>query len=333
MWRRFFSSPIVFEALRALLWSRRGDSPKTITVIDYLLLVVPVLVNIAFVTLLERKILGYSQLRLGPNKVSWLGVTQPFADAIKLFGKTLTLGSANNFKFFLFSPLLMLFLTLVVWSLFPYARTRLIYTFSLVSMVTFMRFGVYPLILAGWSSNRNYAILGGIRGVAQTISYEIRFALIVLILATYFSRRKLMRLIERNRSFPLGLIAPFILILWLVSGLAETNRTPFDFAEGESELVSGFNIEYGAGGFVLLFIAEYGRILFLRTLTAALFSPLTGVKRIAFLRASIVSIWVWARATLPRYRYDLLMNLAWKRILPLVLGALILAAFLRLIGG
>ena len=186
-----------------------------------------------------------------------------------------------------------------------------------------IRFGVYPLLLRGWASNRKYALLGGLRGVAQTISYEIRLALILLIFLIYFNNYNLEYIVFKSLKISIIILCPLLIIFWVVSCLAETNRTPFDFSEGESELVSGFNVEYGSGGFALIFIAEYARIFFLRRLTRFLrfgWSPLNVLSQILTIR--LVFFWVWARATLPRFRYDLLIRLAWKRVLPLTLGFL-----------
>lgn len=196
-----------------------------------------------------------------------------------------------------------------------------IFKFSIILFLIIIRFGVYPLLLAGWSSNRKYALLGGLRGVAQTISYEIRLALILLIFLIYFKNYNLEVLILNSLKISLIVLAPIMILFWVISCLAETNRTPFDFSEGESELVSGFNIEFGSGGFALIFIAEYARIFFLRRLTSFI---RFGVFPLRFLSPlftiGFVFFWIWARATLPRFRYDLLISLAWKRILPISLG-------------
>ena len=287
---------------------------------DYLIVLIPVLVNIAFITLLERKILGFSQLRLGPNKVALGGIFQPFADAVKLFSKSWSIIEVRRKALFLFSPGATLFFIFFLWSVSRFSSRRICYGFSLIVIITIIRFGVYPLMVAGWSSGRHYAIIGGMRGVAQTISYEIRFALVVLILASYCGRVQIRAILRDNLYIPLLLILPLGLGVWLISSLAETNRTPFDFAEGESELVSGFNIEYGSGRFVLLFMAEYGRILFLSYITVTLFTLNYSMVIKGGIVGLRVSLWIWARATLPRYRYDLLINLAWKRILPFVLS-------------
>ena len=282
---------------------------------------VPVLVNVAFITLLERKVLGYSQRRIGPNKVGVQGFMQPFADAVKLFVKRWDAPLRRNIIIYQIAPAGGLFLILVVWITIPDRAGRLLPEFRVLVLVATLRLGVYPLLIGGWASSTKYALLGALRGVAQTISYEIRLALILIIFLQLRLSFRLTGQKDFYRGVFLGILFPVLLIGWLISGLAETNRTPFDFAEGESELVSGFNIEYGAGGFAIIFIAEYGRILFFRALTGLVLGG-GGMALWGVLTRALVFFWVWARATLPRFRYDKLMEIAWKGILPLRLGGL-----------
>jgi len=278
---------------------------------------------VAFITLLERKILGYRQLRKGPNKVGFGGVPQPFNDAIKLFTKELVLPYRANVGLFLFGPGLSMLLSLRVWMIFPLAsnllnsRIRVVYIYIIMSM------GIFPLIMAGWSSNSNYARIGALRGISQTVSYEVRFALILLVLLITGGGLRV-RILMRERGYWLKPLLFFPLGgLWLLTCLAETNRTPFDFAEGESELVSGFNIEYGRVGFALVFMAEYARIYFMSGLFTVVFICSSITSALLFVvRTLLVFFWVWIRTTLPRYRYDMLMNLAWVSVLPLSLGIL-----------
>lgn len=287
------------------------------------MLLIPVLVNVAFITLLERKILGYRQSRLGPNKVSFIGILQPIADAIKLFLNQLEIPFRRNYLLFYFSPIFSVFFVLWVWSLIPIIRGFHIYSFSIILFLIILRFNVYPLLLAGWASNRKYALLGGLRGVAQTISYEIRLALILLRFLIFSFRFRIDRVNYRFKRVSVFSLAPFMLIIWIISCLAETNRTPFDFSEGESELVSGFNVEYGSGGFALIFIAEYASIYFLRIITVYMGLGWTPIRILRHVFSIfLVFFWVWARATLPRFRYDFLIRLAWKSILPLTLSYL-----------
>ena len=296
---------------------------STSKVVTYLLILVPILLNVAFITLLERKILAFSQFRLGPNKVSWVGFLQPIADALKLFSNQVRTPFRRNLIIYILSPVISLMLVLIVWILVPLRLGSLSVKYSSVIMILILRFGVYPLLLSGWASNRKYAMLGSLRGVAQTISYEISLALILLTFLLYTNSYEFEEIIKFSKLFPIIIILPFSCLLWLISCIAETNRTPFDFSEGESELVSGFNIEYGSGLFALIFIAEYGRIFFLRIISSALFFNLPfNSLFMHIIIIFLVFFWVWSRATLPRYRYDLLMSLAWKDFLPIALAIL-----------
>jgi len=275
--------------------------------------VVCVLVRVAFVTLLERKILGYVQIRKGPNKVGFIGVLQPFADAVKLFSKENNFLVWYNIIIYYMSPILALILIILFWIVFPWESCwGRRYEFLLILLIS--RLGVYVILGAGWASNSKYALLGAYRGVAQTISYEVGFSFIllgVLLLSGGYYVRLLLKA-QEGFLFFFGLWN--LLILWLVTILAETNRTPFDFSEGESELVSGFNVEYGGGGFALLFMAEYGNIIFIRAITRVIFFG--GVGSFCWKLICVVVFYLWLRGTLARFRYDNLMILAWKVVLP-----------------
>lgn len=296
-----------------------------------LLLVVPVLVNVAFITLLERKVLGYSQLRKGPNKVGLIGLVQPFNDAIKLFTKEMVFPNSSNSVLFLFRPAIAIVLSLIVWIILPDAGIFLRVSLRIILMYIVLRINIYPLMASGWSSNSVYASIGALRGVAQTVSYEVRFALIILIFLISGERLRLLSLIEHNLYwFKMFLFLP-IIFLWLITRLAETNRTPFDFAEGESELVSGFNIEYGRVGFALIFMAEYARIYFISTVFILVFFSVGSNSIIYYIIVSVVVFfWIWVRATLPRYRYDMLISLTWISYLPITLILLSYCFFLLL---
>jgi len=288
-------------------------------------LVVPVIVNVAFVTLLERKILGYSQIRLGPNKVGFIGLLQPFRDAIKLFLKQFETNYNTNKYIFIIRPAAMFSVMFSLWICTPTVQSQSLFRIRLVVFLIILRVGVYPLLLRGWSSNSKYAVLGSLRGVAQTISYEIRLSLILMVV-TLLSLRLNLHSIEIRSSIIL-LICPMVAVLWFVMMIAETNRTPFDFSEGESELVSGFNIEYSSVGFVLIFLAEYARILLFSSLGVRVF---TGIELFS-LKAAVASVaisrvWIILRATFPRYRYDMLINMAWKRYLPHSLSLLVMCS-------
>nr|ABG65677.1 NADH dehydrogenase subunit 1 [Penaeus chinensis] len=295
-----------------------------IMVINYLLLIICVLVGVAFVTLLERKILGYIQIRKGPNKVGFMGLLQPFADAVKLFTKEQTLPVMSNFLPYYLSPVFSLFVSLIVWLVMPYELGLMNFSMSALFFLCCTSLGVYTTMSAGWSSNSKYSLLGSLRAVAQTISYEVGLALILLsfIFLVGGFDLSLFSLYQRDVwllwfTFPLSLI-------WFASCLAETNRTPFDFAEGESELVSGFNTEYSSGGFALIFMAEYASILFMSMLFALIFLGGNLVSPFYYVKLVMVAFaFVWVRGTLPRFRYDKLMYLAWKSFLPVALNYLV----------
>nr|YP_009176701.1 NADH dehydrogenase subunit 1 [Anopheles epiroticus]ALJ02416.1 NADH dehydrogenase subunit 1 [Anopheles epiroticus] len=291
--------------------------------IGSLLLVICVMVGVAFLTLLERKVLGYIQIRKGPNKVGFNGLLQPFSDAVKLFTKEQTYPLLSNYISYYFSPVFSLFLSLLIWMCIPYLIKLYSFNLGVLFFLCCTSLGVYTVMIAGWSSNSNYALLGGLRAVAQTISYEVSLALILLsfiflvgnynFLSFYFFQDYIWFIFF---CFPLGLV-------WLASCLAETNRTPFDFAEGESELVSGFNVEYSSGGFALIFLAEYSSILFMSMLFVVIFLGSDIYSFMFFIKLSFISfIFIWVRGTLPRFRYDKLMYLAWKSFLPLSLNYL-----------
>lgn len=293
--------------------------------IGSLLLIICVIVGVAFLTLLERKVLGYIQIRKGPNKVGFIGIPQPFSDAIKLFTKEQTYPLISNYLTYYFSPVFSLFLSLFIWLCIPYLVKLYSFNLGVLFFLCCTRIGVYTVIIAGWSSNSNYALLGGLRAVAQTISYEVRLALIILSIIFLIGNYNFMYFnIYQNYLWFLFLCFPLALV-WFASSLAETNRTPFDFAEGESELVSGFNVEYRRGGFALIFLAEYARILFISILFAVVFLGGDVYSFAFFIKLAAVSfIFIWVRGTLPRFRYDKLMFLAWKSFLPFSLNYLFL---------
>lgn len=283
-------------------------------------MIVCVLVRVAFLTLLERKVLGFIQIRKGPNKIGYLGIFQPFCDAIKLFSKEQVYPIFSNLRVFFFSPIFSLFLSLLIWICLPLIVK--LYSFNLGILFFFccLRFGVYIILLAGWSSNSVFGLLGSLRAIAQTISYEVALVLILLCVLFLIERFNFLYFDLFQKNCWLFFVFFFISLIWVVSMLAETNRTPFDFAEGESELVSGFNIEYGAGGFALIFLAEYARILFIRMFFCLVFLGFNIFSFFFFLKLSFVSFFfIWVRGAFPRYRYDKLMFIVWKRYLPVSL--------------
>nr|YP_008854835.1 NADH dehydrogenase subunit 1 [Cherax glaber]AHA59416.1 NADH dehydrogenase subunit 1 [Cherax glaber] len=301
-------------------------------IVSYLMLIVCVLVGVAFVTLLERKILGYIQIRKGPNKLGILGLLQPFSDAVKLFVKEQNTPLMSNFMPYYLSPVFGLFIALILWSVIPYELGLVNFDMSVLFFLCCLSLGVYPLMSAGWSSNCKYSLLGSLRAVAQTISYEVSLALILLsyvFLTGSFSFVDFS--LYQSSMWLLWLMFP-LCVVWLGSCLAEMNRTPFDFAEGESELVSGFNTEYSSGGFVLIFMAEYVSILFMSGVSTLLFLGGNVLSSMFYIKLVMVSfLFIWARGTLPRLRYDKLMYMAWKSFLPLSLNFLIFFMGLKLI--
>nr|APX39607.1 NADH dehydrogenase subunit 1 [Colaspidea globosa] len=286
-------------------------------------MVVLVLVGLAFLTLFERKVLGYIQIRKGPNKVGFLGLVQPFSDAIKLFCKEQTFPLMSNFNLYYICPILNLTLSLFLWMSIPFFSFNYSFNFSMLFFLSVSSFSVYMIMLSGWSSNSAYSLLGCLRSVAQTISYEV--SLIIIMMSFMFLIMGLNFfdfLIYQEYCWFIFLMFPLCL-MWLVTGLAETNRTPFDFAEGESELVSGFNVEYSSGSFAMIFMSEYGSILLMSFLSSLMFFG-AGLYTLLFyfLVGFISFFWIWVRGTLPRFRYDKLMYLAWKSYLPVSLNLL-----------
>nr|UIX23001.1 NADH dehydrogenase subunit 1 [Aporrectodea tuberculata] len=285
------------------------------------------LLGMAFYTLMERKFLGYFHLRKGPNKVGIMGLPQPFADAIKLFVKEQAKPTPSNQTPFLFAPTMGLILALMMWVIYPHSHQSFFLQFSVLYFLCVSSMNVYTTFLAGWSSNSKYALLGALRGVAQTISYEVSMSLILLsalIMLTSMDFTKMSQISWISLMFmPLATV-------WFITNLAETNRTPFDFAEGESELVSGFNVEYSSGLFALIFMAEYANILVMSLFTSVIFFstfiPLMSDVLLVMETVALATLFVWVRATYPRMRYDHLMNLTWKSFLPLSLALLILCA-------
>nr|YP_009353839.1 NADH dehydrogenase subunit 1 [Euciroa cf. queenslandica STW-2017]AQZ26123.1 NADH dehydrogenase subunit 1 [Euciroa cf. queenslandica STW-2017] len=286
------------------------------------------LLSVAYFTLFERKVLAYSQKRKGPNKVGYWGFFQPFADAIKLFTKELTVPSKSNWVPFILAPILSLGLSLMLWHVYPNFNSIYYVSWGLLYFLCVSSVNVYGVLLAGWSSNSKYALLGSLRGAAQTISYEVSMALILLFSMYMYQTLSVEELSTNPMWFML--LSPPLFIMFVASAMAETNRAPFDLVEGESELVSGFNVEYGGPGFALIFMGEYANIIFMSSLVSVLWCG--GFNLLGFSSVWILVIktmvlmyfFVWARATLPRFRYDLLMSLTWKYFLPISLSMLML---------
>lgn len=291
-----------------------------------------ILIGIAFLTLIERKVLRYIQIRKGPNKVAILGLIQPISDAIKLFFRENTIPIISNYIIYIITPTISLANSLLIWSIFPFLINCTSYNFGLLFFICCIGVSVYGIILTGWSSNSNFSILGCIRSIAQRISYEVRLIIILLCPIIIIERFNLI-----DFFFVQEIVWIIILIIplsfcWISSSIAETNRTPFDFSEGESELVSGFNVEYSGIGFAFIFLSEYSRIIFIRLLFCLIF--LGGKINSLIFPIQIVIItflFIWVRGTLPRYRYDKLIYLAWKCYLPVTLNLFIFFLIIKLI--
>lgn len=283
-----------------------------------------VLIAIPFLTLLERKVLGYIQSRKGPKKVSYLGLLQPVRDGVKLILKELGTPKMAKMLLFWLSPVVSFLLMVLAWCLFPSPFSYYSFTLGTVFFLCIARLQVYTLLGSGWGSKSKYALLGSVRGAAQTISYEVSLIFIIFFPCRMEYCYNLFYFLDKTYSYILFLIPIFS--MWVISCLAETNRAPFDFAEGERELVSGFNIEFSALEFTFLFLSEYGNILLMRFLTSILFLPATFLMFVGF--GSFFSFWfIWIRGTLPRFRYDFLMDMAWKVFLPFSLFLFFLILF------
>nr|QOY44636.1 NADH dehydrogenase subunit 1 [Ellobius fuscocapillus] len=296
--------------------------------INILTLLIPILIAMAFLTLVERKILGSMQLRKGPNIVGPCGILQPFADAIKLFIKEPLRPLTTSTALFITAPTLSLTLALSLWIPLPMPHPLVNLNLGILFILAMSSMAVYSILWSGWASNSKYAMFGAMRAVAQTISYEVTMAIIllsVLLLNGSFSMQSLIDTQEK-----IWLIIPTwpLAMMWFVSTLAETNRAPFDLTEGESELVSGFNVEYSAGPFALFFMAEYLNIILMNALSTIVFlgpfhNPHNPELYTAIFVAKtllLTALFLWIRATYPRFRYDQLMHLLWKNFLPLTLA-------------
>ncbi len=309
-------------------------------VIKILALVVPLLLGVAYLTLFERKVIAAMQLRRGPNVVGPLGLLQPLADGLKLFLKETVIPTGANKVVFVIAPMLTFSLALIAWAVIPLGdglviadiNVGVLYLFAVSSL------GVYGILMAGWSSNSKYAFLGGLRSAAQMVSYEVSMGFIMITVLMVAGSLNLSDIVKAQQNSMWFVIPLFpMAVIFFVSTLAETNRHPFDLPEAEAELVSGYNVEYSSMTFALFFLGEYANMILMSGMTTVLFlggwlppvniAPFTWIPApiwFALKVALCLFVFVWARATLPRYRYDQLMRLGWKVFLPISLAAVVI---------
>nr|YP_003587421.1 NADH dehydrogenase subunit 1 [Apalone ferox]ACO83385.1 NADH dehydrogenase subunit 1 [Apalone ferox]ARR28331.1 NADH dehydrogenase subunit 1 [Apalone ferox] len=293
-----------------------------------LMYMIPILIAVAFFTLIERKILGYMQLRKGPNIVGPYGLLQPVADGLKLFTKEPIYPMNSSPTLFTLAPTMALLLALSIWLPLPMPFPLSDLNLGLLFLISISSFTVYSIMWSGWASNSKYALMGALRAVAQTISYEVTLGIILISMILFSGGFNMQTFMMTQEPMLLIFSSWPLMMMWYISTLAETNRSPFDLTEGESELVSGFNVEYAAGPFALLFLAEYTNILMMNMITTIMFlnssntnNPPELMTMMLVLKTMMLSMsFLWVRASYPRFRYDQLMFLLWKNFLPITLA-------------
>nr|UAT98538.1 NADH dehydrogenase subunit 1 [Limois sp. WW-2021a] len=293
-------------------------------------LLIFILLGVAFFTLFERKILGYIQFRSGPNSVGMFGMFQPFSDALKLFSSEFFFLSFGNYLVYFLVPVLGLVVSLMFWLLFPFSFNSIGFVYGLFFFLCCSGFGVYFIMIAGWSSNSVYSLLGCMRSISQSISYEVVFFLIIFCFILYCESFNLVDFYFFQLDIWFIFFSFPLFFIFLSCILAETNRSPFDFSEGESELVSGFNVEYSSFSFSLFFLSEYSNMMFMSFLSCLIFFGGDCMSIFFFFSVIfIIYFFVWVRGSFPRYRYDKLMYLCWKCYLPVVLNYIFFFLFLK----
>ncbi len=335
----------MLEQLSTLAW----------TLFKIMAIVMPVTIGVAYFTYFERKVIGYMQGRRGPNRVGPLGLLQPFADVFKMLFKELVIPTHANRFLFLLAPLLALAPALTAWAVVPFNDWLVLADIDagLLFVLALTSTGVYGILIAGWASNSKYALLGGLRSAAQTVSYEIAMGFALVGVVVLAGTLNLTGIVHAQSGgifswFWLPLLPLFV--IYFISGVAETNRAPFDVAEGESEIVAGFHVEYSGSGFAVFFLAEYANMILISALASLLFlggwlSPFQGIPLLGetflgqggihwFLLKTAVFcfLYLWFRATFPRYRYDQIMRLGWKVFIPITIVWVMVAGVMRVAG-
>ena len=316
------------------------------TLVKIMAIIVPIMVGVAYLTLAERKVIGYMQIRIGPNRVGYFGLLQPIADGVKLFFKEIIVPSGSSKFLFVLAPIMALSPSLAAWAVVPFTDGMVLSNLNagLLYILAMTSLGVYGIIIAGWASNSKYAFLGAVRSAAQIVSYEIAmgFALVCVLMA---SQSMNMGDIVNGQQGRFGMLNWYLLplfpmfLVYLISGVAETNRAPFDMAEGESEIVAGFHVEYSGMAFAMFFLAEYANMILIAFLTSIMFlggwlSPVPFLPNGSIWLLGKVSfillLFLWFRATFPRYRYDQLMRLGWKVFIPItIVWVVVVAAWMQ----
>jgi NADH-quinone oxidoreductase subunit H len=324
--------------------------PLIFIALKVILIVLPLLLSVAYLTYAERRVIGLMQMRRGPNRVGPFGLLQPIADAVKLIFKETIVPTPASKIVFMIAPMITFILSLVGWAVIPFSEGWVLSDMNVgvLYVLAVSSLGVYGIIMAGWASNSKYAFLGAIRSSAQMISYEVSMGLVIVTVLLVTGSLNLSEIVEHQRDMPFWihlLLAPMA-VVFFISVLAETNRLPFDLPEAESELVAGYNVEYSSMSFALFFLGEYANMILVSAMTVTFFMggylPPFGISFLYLIPGFIwfvlkicflLFVFLWIRATLPRYRYDQLMHLGWKVFLPLTLFWVVLVASLLLITG